>query len=266
MLLRMVDVEFIKLRYERDGWPIHESSRRSGLSRQPIPKALAGHAAPPYSELSALRSAPVIGPYLGFVRQWLAEEEDAPMKQRYTAWRIYERLVDERGYPGSEATMRHAVASLRTRRAVPYVPLEAPLGKIAQADLGSAVVVLVGERVEVALFCLRAKASRVSLVAAYPTERLEAFLAGHVEAFTFFDGVVAEMWYDNPLTAVTKILAGRRASSTSSSARYVPTTSLPRASARRGPATRRARSSTWSAARAATRPCPTRVSSSTWPP
>ena len=207
-MLRMVDVEFIKLRHARDGWSIREISRRTGWSRQAIRKALAGPAAPPRYELSAPRPQPVMGPYLGLVRQWLAEDEEAPRKQRHTARRIYERLVDEHGYSGSEVTVRRAVAGLRTRRALPYVPLEAPFGRIAQADFGSAVVTIAGERVEVALFCLRAKASRVPFVAAYPTERLEALLSGHVEAFAFFGGVFAEVWYDNPRTVVTRILSG----------------------------------------------------------
>lgn len=207
-MLRMVDVEFIKLRHGRDGWSIREISRRTGWSRQAIRRALAAQARPPRYELSAPRPSPVMGPYLGFVEQWLAEDERAPRKQRHTARRIHERLVEEHGYLGSEVTVRRAVARLRPRGAVPYVPLEAPPGKVAQADFGGAVVTIAGERVEVALFCLRAKASKVPFVAAYPTERLEAFLAGHVEAFAFFGGVPAEIWYDNPRTAVTKILAG----------------------------------------------------------
>jgi len=55
---------------------------------------------------------------------------------------------------------------------------------------------------------MRAKASKVPFVIALPTERLEALLAGHVAAFEFFGGVFHEVWYDNPKTAVTKILAG----------------------------------------------------------
>jgi len=204
----MVDVEFIKLR-ARDGWSIREISRRSGWSRQTIRKALAAPAAPPRYELSAPRPSPVMGPYLPLVRQWLAEDEDAPPKQRHTARRIYDRLVSEHGFTGAEVTVRQAVARLRgARPREPFVPLEAPFGKIAQADFGSAVVTIAGVRTEVALFCLRAKASKVPFVAAYPTERLEAFLAGHVAAFEFFGGVPAELWYDNAKTAVTKILAG----------------------------------------------------------
>jgi transposase len=203
----MVDVEFIKLR-ARDGWSIREIARRTGWSRQTIRKALAAPARPPRYELRAPRASPVMGPYLDLVCTWLADDESAPPKQRHTARRIYDRLVAEHGFAGHETTVRQAVARLRGRRVVPYVPLEAPPGRIAQADFGGAVVMIAGVRTEVALFCMRAKASKVPFVVAYPTERLEAFLAGHVEAFAFFGGVFAELWYDNAKTAVTKILAG----------------------------------------------------------
>lgn len=207
-MLRMVDVEFIKLR-ARDGWSIREISRRTGWSRQAIRKALAAPAATPRYELSAPRPSPVMGPYLEIVRQWLTDDETAPAKQRHTARRIYDRLASEHGFTGAEVTVRQAVARLRgARPREPFVPLEAPFGRVAQADFGGAVVTIAGVRTEVALFCLRAKASKVPFVAAYPTERLEAFLAGHVAAFAFFGGVPAELWYDNAKTAVTRILAG----------------------------------------------------------
>jgi len=206
-VLRMVDVEFIKLR-ARDGWSIRETARRTGWSRQAIRKALAAPAATPRYERRSPRPSPVMDPYLPFVRQWLAGDESAPRKQRHTARRVYDRLASEHGYCGSEVTVRRAVAKLRGKRLDAYVPLEAPWGQIAQADFGSAVVTLAGVRTEVALFCLRAKASKVPFVVAYPNERLEAFLAGHVEAFAFFGGVPAEIWYDNAKTAVAKILAG----------------------------------------------------------
>ena len=69
---------------------------------------------------------------------------------------------------------------------------------------GGAVVTIAGQRTEVSLFCMRAKASKVPFVIALPSEKLEAFLAGHVEAFEFFGGTFQEVWYDNAKTAVTK--------------------------------------------------------------
>jgi len=139
----MVDVEFIKLR-ARDGWSIRELHRRTGWSRQAIRKALAAPAAPPRYKLSAPRPSPVMGPYLDVVRQWLADDETAPRKQRHTARRIYDRLVGEHDFTGAEVTVRQAVARLRGKRLEAYVPLEAPFGKIGQADFGSAVVTMSG--------------------------------------------------------------------------------------------------------------------------
>jgi hypothetical protein len=52
------------------------------------------------------------------------------------------------------------------------------------------------------------RASRVVFAWASKTEKLEAFLEGHVKAFEWFGGVPNECVYDNPKTAVTRILAG----------------------------------------------------------
>ncbi len=203
----MVDVEFIKKRHE-DGWSIRKIARQLEVSRQTVRKVLEAPAEPPRYRQSAPRPSPVMDPYLGVLESWLTADEEAPRKQRHTAKRAYDRLVDEYGFTGAEVTVRQAVARLRGRRVEAYVPLEAPWGRIAQADFGGAVVTISGERTEVALFCMRAKASKVPFVVALPSERLEALLAGHVEAFEFFGGVFAEVWYDNAKTAVTKILSG----------------------------------------------------------
>lgn len=180
----------------------------TGWSRQTVRKTLIAPAEPPAYDLDRPRACPVMDPYLDTVKQWLAEDASAPRKQRHTAKRVFDRLVDEYGFGGHETTVRQAVAKLRGKRIEVFVPLEAPWGGIAQADFGGAVVTIAGERREVALFCMRAKASKVPFVIALPSEKLEAFLAGHVEAFEFFGGTFHEVWYDNAKTAVTKILAG----------------------------------------------------------
>jgi len=45
-------------------------------------------------------------------------------------------------------------------------------------------------------------------VAAFPTERLEAFLEGHVQGFAYLGGVPKQGLYDNAKTQVVKILEG----------------------------------------------------------
>ena len=203
----MVDTEYIKKRHE-DGWSIRKIARQLEMSRQTVRKVLGAPAEPPRYRQSAPRPCPVMDPYLGVVESWLAADETAPRKQRHTAKRVFDRLITEYDFRGSEVTVRRAVRTLHGRKAEVFVPLEAVPGKVAQADFGQAHVLLSGRTERVFLFCLRAKHSRVPFAVAYPTEKLEAFLAGHVAAFAFFGGIFSEIWYDNPKTAVTKILSG----------------------------------------------------------
>lgn len=208
-MLGMVDVEMIKkLHRGGHGMSVREIARKTGWSRQTVRKCLEAPAEPPSYTLTHPRPSPVMGPYLGIIEQWLKDDENAPRKQRHTARRIYDRLVDEHGFTGAEVTVRQTVAKLRGARFEVYVPLEAPWGRIAQADFGSATVMLEGERRDIALFCMRAKASKVPFVLALSSEKLECFLEGHVRAFGFFGGVFHEIWYDNAKTAVTRILSG----------------------------------------------------------
>ena len=60
-----------------------------------------------------------MGPYLSVMKQWLKEDETAPREQRHTAKRVYERLVEEHDFPGSEVTVRRAVRALRGRHVTP---------------------------------------------------------------------------------------------------------------------------------------------------
>jgi transposase len=204
----MVDVEFIKKKHADDGWSVRKIARQLEVSRQTVRKVLAAPAEPPRYRLSAPRPQPVVGAFLPVIERILEEDKDAPPKQRHTARRIYERLVDEYGFTGSEVTVRRAVRALRGSRVEVFVPLEAVPGKVAQVDFGVATVMIAGTSVKAFLFCLRGKYSKVPFVRAYPTEKLEAFLDGHVRAFAFLGGVFSELWYDNPKTAVVKILSG----------------------------------------------------------
>jgi transposase len=204
----MVDVEFIKKKHELEGWSIRKIARQLEVSRQTVRKVLVSPAEPPRYRQSLPRPQPVIGPYLPVIERWLAEDETAPRKQRHTAKRVHDRLVEEYGYAGSEVTVRRAVRALRGRRVEMFVPLEAVPGKVGQVDFGQAQVMIAGAVQKIFVFCLRAKYSKVPFAVAYPTEKLEAFLDGHTRGLEFFGGVFSEIWYDNPKTAVTKILCG----------------------------------------------------------
>jgi transposase len=206
-LLGMVDIEYIRKKHFLEGWSIRKISRNLGVARQTVRKALESSEIPKY-KLSKAKKCPVMDPFKNIIRQWLEEDKSAPPKQRHTAKRIYERLCQEYDFPGSESSVRRFVRILKQSTAEVFVPLTADWGEQAQVDWGRAKVYLDSQLTEVSLFCLRLKASLVPFVWASPTEKLEAFLEGHKKAFEWLGGIPAMLVYDNPKTAVTKILRG----------------------------------------------------------
>lgn len=203
----MVDIEFIRKKHYVEGWSIRKISRNLAISRQSVRKALASAEIPQY-RLAKQRPCPVMDPFRNVIKAWLEADQQAPRKQRHTAKRIYDRLVEEYGFAGGESTVRHYVRKLKAKAREVYIPLAADLGEQAQVDWGQAVVFIAGRPTVAHLFCLRLKASSVPFAMAFPTEKLEAFLAGHRLAFEWLGGVPARCVYDNPKTAVVKILAG----------------------------------------------------------
>lgn len=206
-MLKMVDIEFIRKKHFVEGWSIRRLSRQLEISRQAVRKAVASSAAPRY-EMREPRPSPVMDPYRELILSWLAADQRAPRKQRHTAKRIYDRLVGEYQFQGAEPTVRRYVARLRDKQPEVFIPLAAVWGQQAQTDWGQALVRIAGADVTAHLFCMRLRASGAPFAWAAPTEKLEAFLEGHVRGFEWFGGVPVECVYDNPKTAVVRILAG----------------------------------------------------------
>jgi hypothetical protein len=73
---------------------------------------------------------------------------------------------------------------------------------------------LAGVRTTTHLFFMRASFSGAAFCAASLVETQQAFLELHVEAFEWFNGVFAELRYDNLGSAVKKVLRGRRRAET----------------------------------------------------
>ena len=128
--------EFARIRRAaREGMSIREMARRFGHSRKSIRKALANGEPPPYT-LTQPREAPVLGGYHGVIDQILADDRDAPPKQRHTAAQIYRRLRDEQGYPGSYDQVRRYVAKQRRLKRATFIPLAHEPGRRLEADFG----------------------------------------------------------------------------------------------------------------------------------
>ena len=75
------------------------------------------------------------------------------VKQRHTAWRIFERLRDKRDYAGGYTAVRELVKELTNRNREVFVPLSHPPGE-AQVDFGYALVNKAGRLRKVAFFVM----------------------------------------------------------------------------------------------------------------
>ena len=190
---------------------IRQIARETGHTRRTVRKVLDGQ------ELTYRRekapACPVMDPVAGIVEGWLKADRDQPVKQRHTAHRVWRRLVDEYGFAGAEPTVRRWVRERKVRlgwnRPVAVVPLDPEQALEAEVDWGTAWVRMGGEDRQVKLFCMRSRYSGKAFVRAYPSERQEMFLDGHIRALDWYGGVFPVLVFDNLKTAVKQILRGK---------------------------------------------------------
>lgn len=213
MAFRVEQFEQIRRDREREGLSIRALAARHGVHRRAVRQALAS-SVPPAKRAPQSRPAPKLGAYRAVIDAWLIADREAPRKQRHTARRIHQRLVDEHGAEVAEVTVRQYVRSRKRQLGWPvadvFVPQRHEPGAGAEVDWGEAEVDLAGERVTVQLFVMRASYSGATFCQASPVETQQAFLELHVQAFEWFGGVFAQVRYDNLTSAVKKVLKGRR--------------------------------------------------------
>jgi len=186
-----------------EGKSRREAARVFGLSRETVSK-MCRFSLPPGYVRQRPAEKPKLGPLIPVIDAILEVDRTAPVKQRHTAKRIFERLRDEHGFAGGYTVVKDYVRIERARGRETFVPLAHPPGH-AQVDFGEAVGVIGGVRQKIHFFCMDLPQSDACFVKGYPAETTEAFLDGHVSAFAFFGGVPLSILYDNLKIAVAKI-------------------------------------------------------------
>ena len=207
----MEQFEGIRRDARDQGMSIRALAKRHGVHRRTVRQALAD-ATPPARKLPE-RLAPATGPYVDLVRRWLMEDMSAPKKQRHTARRIWQRLIEEEGARVGESTVRTLVARLRIEigadRCQVMVPQSHPPAAEAEVDFGEFTASIAGEVIKLYMFCLRLSHSGKAFHFGYANQTQESFLDGHVRAFEAFGGVPGMIRYDNLKPAVVRIALGR---------------------------------------------------------
>jgi transposase len=183
-----------------------------GVHRRAVRQALVS-SVPPVKRAPVWRPAPKLGAYRALIDGWLEADRAAPRKQRHTARRVWQRLVEEHGAEVSERQVSRYVRERRRQLGdigEAFVPQHHEPGAEAEVDWGEALAVIDGEQVKVHVFQLRLCHSGAAFAGAFLRETQQAFLEAHADAFEFLGGVPGLVRYDNLTSAVKQVLRGRR--------------------------------------------------------
>jgi transposase len=197
----------IRRRVLQEGVSKRQILRETGMHWTTLEKILA-HSQPPGYRMQRLRRKPKLGPYVDRIRQILAQDRQAPKKQRHTAKRIFERLRGE-GYSGGYTTVKEVVSEIARTSGEVFMPLIHRPGD-AQVDYFHALAKVGGVLQKVAIFLMALPYSDAFFMMCVPRECTESFWEGHVRAFAFFGGVPLRITYDNSKIAVRKIIGVHR--------------------------------------------------------
>src|SRR5699024_3296352 len=147
--MEMTRVElFERIRRDRHDkeMSIRSLAKEYKVHRRTVRQAIE-NAVPPSRKIP-VREAPVLGAHVETVRTWLTEDLKVKPKQRHTARRVWQRLMDEHGVQVAESTVRALVARLREEieGSVAKVPIvqEHPAGEEAEVDFGEFQAVIAG--------------------------------------------------------------------------------------------------------------------------
>lgn len=195
-----------------EGLSIRGLARRHGVHRRMVREALAS--AVPAQRKTPQRTATALTvAHRARVRGWLVTDREAPPKQRHTARRVWQRLVEEQGAQVSESTVRAFVAEARRElgsgTGLVMVPQTHLPAAEAEVDFGEFKARIGGVLVRLWMFVLRLSHSGKAVHVAYANQTQESFFDGFVTAFDTLGGVPGRVRLDNLKPAVIRVLLGR---------------------------------------------------------
>jgi transposase len=203
----------------RAGLSIREAQRKHQVGFRTVKRALDSAWPEPRKKLPPRQTR--LDVYKPFIDEILRQDLDAPRKQRHTAKRIFNRLLDEHQATDlSYGIVRHYVAQRRDQirieagrgpSAEAFVPQTHRPGAEAEVDFGDVTVRLGGEQVVCFLFSFRLSYSGKAVHRVFASCGQEAFFEGHVHALSVLGGVpFGKVRYDNLKAAVAQVLGFAR--------------------------------------------------------
>ena len=184
---------------ETKGLTHTQIAREPGVSRTTVVKyATRDYSPVPPTGGTASRSL-VAGEYARKADEWLEADRRMPRKQRHTARRVHERLVEACGFEGSYSSAQRWVKRWRQRHrdeAEGFSELEWAPGS-AQVDFGQALAVIAGVERTVHFLVVSFPYSNMRYVAALPGETAECVCHGLNKVFSHAGMVPRVLVFDN---------------------------------------------------------------------
>ena len=129
-------------------------AKTMGISRNTVKKYCEGNAVPWERKTSDRESTILTPDVVEFIQNCFDEDSRQCLKkQKHTAKRIYNRLVEEIGFIGGESTIRAKVHELKGCKPKAFIPLQFEPGEAMQVDWGEATVYLDGQKTVINLLC-----------------------------------------------------------------------------------------------------------------
>jgi transposase len=154
-----------------------------------------------YRPRQTARKASKLDPYKPRIVQWLETYS-------YTGVQILQRLRED-GYDGGRTILQDYIAKIRPRKVKAFLTLHFAPGECAQVDWGEYGSVNVGStRRRLSFFVMVLCYSRMMYVEFTVSQKMEAFLGCHQNAFNFFGAVPGKLMVDNLKSAVIRRLVG----------------------------------------------------------
>lgn len=213
----MIDVALlsvIRRWHYREGMPIREITRRTGLSRNTVRKYLAGTIVEP--TYPKRKSPSKLDDYELTLTSWLHREAKRHRKQRRTAKHLHQDLM-MLGFTGSYDRVAAFARqwregqqeAKRTASKNTFIPLSFAPGEAFQFDWSEDWVVIAGVSTKLQVAHFKLSHSRAFMLRAYPLQTHEMLFDAHYHCLSALGGIPERGIYDNMKTAVDKVKRGK---------------------------------------------------------
>ena len=211
-MLTMTQIDSIRKMYYEQGKNISEISKITENDRKTVRNYIGKddwNSSPPPAPGTKDRYAK-LSPYKAEIDRWLEEDKHAKRKQRHTATRVYNRLIEayEKEFDCSYRTVAGYVAEKKKNiygTQSGFLPLEHPAGE-AQLDFGDAQFFENGHLYDGKYLNISFPYSNHGYLQLFHGENEECLFEGMQAIFEHIGRVSYRIWFDNTSTIVTKIL------------------------------------------------------------